>query len=239
MRNLLLAASASLLAICATPALADHDLPPGDSGSPFAPANGPYILAPTGALLADTGLQNMSMTVGATTLNATFRSAVYDAGGGNLDFLYQVTNNGSSTTAIEELSFANFTGFTVLGAWQQLAAFGVFGAGVEEADSAERNAQGDALGAVFDTNLYTDVNAGANQLLNPGETSAIFQFRVTAPNFTVGTFTAQDGIAVTAMGFSPTLNVPEPATWGLMILGFGGVGALVRRSRRATQAVLA
>ena len=26
--------------------------------------------------------------------------------------------------------------------------------------------------------------------------------------------------------------VPEPATWGLMILGFGGVGAAIRRRRR-------
>ena len=28
-------------------------------------------------------------------------------------------------------------------------------------------------------------------------------------------------------------GVPEPATWGLMIMGFGGIGALLRRSRRA------
>jgi hypothetical protein len=33
-------------------------------------------------------------------------------------------------------------------------------------------------------------------------------------------------------------GVPEPATWGLMILGFGGVGAMVRR-RRALVPVLA
>ena len=29
-----------------------------------------------------------------------------------------------------------------------------------------------------------------------------------------------------------TAGVPEPATWALMILGFGGVGALLRRRRR-------
>ncbi len=32
-----------------------------------------------------------------------------------------------------------------------------------------------------------------------------------------------------------TAGVPEPATWGLMIMGFGGVGAMIRR-RRATAA---
>lgn len=41
-------------------------------------------------------------------------------------------------------------------------------------------------------------------------------------------------MAVT-VGFSafpePTAGVPEPATWSMMILGFGGVGALVRRRR--------
>ena len=231
MKSTLFAATAGILALFATPSLAAHDLPPGDFGSPFAPANGPYALTATGALLADTGLQNRTLTIGATTLDATFRSAVYDAGGGNLDFLYQVTNNSRSTTGIEELSFGNFTDFTVLGAWQQLRSFGVFTTGVEEADSAERNFSGDALGVAFDTNLFTDVNAGRSQLLNPGETSAIFQFRVAATNFTVGTFTAQDGIAVTALGYSPTAAIPEPASWALMILGFGGAGAMIRHRR--------
>jgi hypothetical protein len=32
--------------------------------------------------------------------------------------------------------------------------------------------------------------------------------------------------------FAFAANVPEPATWGMMILGFGGIGAMVRNSRR-------
>lgn len=35
----------------------------------------------------------------------------------------------------------------------------------------------------------------------------------------------------------PTGVVPEPASWALMILGFGGVGAMVRRRRRFASAV--
>jgi len=27
--------------------------------------------------------------------------------------------------------------------------------------------------------------------------------------------------------------VPEPATWGLMIVGFGGLGVMLRRKRQA------
>ena len=42
-----------------------------------------------------------------------------------------------------------------------------------------------------------------------------------------------------AASYSGTLNlspvaVPEPATWGLMIMGFGGMGAVLRRRRQAT-----
>jgi hypothetical protein len=33
------------------------------------------------------------------------------------------------------------------------------------------------------------------------------------------------------------LGVPEPATWGLMIMGFGGAGALLRRRRAASALV--
>jgi hypothetical protein len=32
-------------------------------------------------------------------------------------------------------------------------------------------------------------------------------------------------------------TVPEPATWGLMLVGFGGIGGLLRSSRRRTATV--
>jgi hypothetical protein len=38
---------------------------------------------------------------------------------------------------------------------------------------------------------------------------------------------------VKQMSFTPAgTSVPEPATWGLMLLGFGGMGMALRRSRR-------
>ena len=42
------------------------------------------------------------------------------------------------------------------------------------------------------------------------------------------------GLALTVSG-----AVPESATWGLMIMGFGGVGAMLRSSRRRTVAATA
>jgi hypothetical protein len=47
------------------------------------------------------------------------------------------------------------------------------------------------------------------------------------------TFTAKS----TSGSFDAVLAVPEPASWALMIMGFGGVGAMVRR--RKTSAALA
>jgi hypothetical protein len=38
----------------------------------------------------------------------------------------------------------------------------------------------------------------------------------------------------TTGNFAFTPGVPEPATWGLMIVGFGGAGAMLRRRRAAT-----
>lgn len=41
------------------------------------------------------------------------------------------------------------------------------------------------------------------------------------------------------LAFTPTVAVPEPATWAMMITGFGGVGALLRRKRLAATAAMA
>jgi hypothetical protein len=51
------------------------------------------------------------------------------------------------------------------------------------------------------------------------------------------------GLPVTNVDFAPengTISaVPEPSTWALMLLGFGGMGSLVRRGRRQVRPVLA
>ena len=215
----------------ASPVMAAHELDLGDSGSPF---RGP--LTPTGAKLADTGLQSVNRTVAGTTLNTTMRAAVFDATNGFLDFFYQITNLATSNTSINELTFASFEGFDIsspgTGAWQQLAAFDVFTSGVEEADSARRTFDGSVIGASFSTNLHPDADAGINRLLNPGETSAIFQIRTKASNFRPGTFTAQNGIGLTGLGFAPAGAVPEPGTWMMMLLGFGLIGGALRSRKK-------
>lgn len=229
MRKFVLALAGAAAISFATAAQAGHELPPGDTGSPL--SENPVVL---GTLLADTGVQNVSNSSAGITLDTQMRAAVY-SGTGYLDFVYQLTNMQSSNTSVTGLSFANFVGFDVA-AWQFISGIGLFGPGVEEADSARRNPDGVVLGVNFDTNFFpaNDTDAGLNMLLNPGETSATFLFRVTgATSFTPGTFTAQDGVTVTGAGFSPAGAVPEPGTWGLMLLGFGAAGFALRCRRRS------
>jgi len=63
----------------------------------------------------------------------------------------------------------------------------------------------------------TGITSGLNALPTAG-----------APTRALRNFNASSGGQ-----FSAVLAVPEPATWALMLMGFGGMGALLRRQRHA------
>jgi hypothetical protein len=48
-----------------------------------------------------------------------------------------------------------------------------------------------------------------------------------------GSFQDVRQVRIGGVGSIPVGVVPEPASWALMIMGFGGIGGLVRRQRRA------
>ena len=59
---------------------------------------------------------------------------------------------------------------------------------------------------------------------------------VTSGSFTTLGLTNRQGIQqavshISLWGSDTVVSVPEPATWALMLLGFGGIGALLRRRR--------
>jgi hypothetical protein len=79
-----------------------------------------------------------------------------------------------------------------------------------------------------------ELSSGVTNLSWLFDDSASFSFSGVIPGFgDVGDNNALDSF--TATGFSATFSgaVPEPGTWALMILGFGGAGAMLRSRRRA------
>jgi len=89
-------------------------------------------------------------------------------------------------------------------------------------------------GAIWEVqNLNITVNGSVvvNQFITTYKTDAA-AVATKAPNgsHAFGSFFADD---YGHQAFAYGLGVPEPATWTMMILGFGGIGAVLRRRRQA------
>jgi hypothetical protein len=95
--------------------------------------------------------------------------------------------------------------------------------------------------------LYSALLTGS--VSSDGAGGAFFDFNNTPQNFTFtgGTFSLFVNDLAISSGQTLNLNgvirtsaaVPEPATWGLMLLGFGGIGMAMRRRRRPALAQIA
>jgi hypothetical protein len=183
-----------------------------------------------GALLA------YSETLGsALTFAATFRSAVYRNTGGTLDFYFQVARTGAGTTgdnaiqAFTASAFDSFDTFAFRDGSDFDGAGGFLAAGNPGTftSSANRSFDGNVLG----------VNFVSNNLIGT-ENSTTYIFRTNALDFTAGTFGIIDGSTLQGPTFAPTGDtrspVPEPATWAMMLIGFGFIGAAIRRKPRLT-----
>ena len=91
------------------------------------------------------------------------------------------------------------------------------------------NGGGQATAAYWAPGQYA---AGAGALVVVGDVDMVANYYSSpySPNTNAnGTF-GLNTIAYAING-APVGGVPEPATWGLMIAGFGGVGAVLRRRR--------
>ena len=216
----------ALAAVVAVPAQAAQVFPGDGIGGPGATIDF-FDGSTRGTLLA------YSETTGtALTFAATFRSAVYRNTDGTLDFYYQVARTGagsSSSNAIQSFTAANFGSFDTF-AFRDGSDFdgagGFLAAGNPGTftSTANRSFDGNVLG----------VNFGSNNLKDT-ENSTTYIFRTNALRFTSGTFGVIDGSSLQGPTFAPT--VPEPATWAMMLGGFGLVGMATRRSRRPRRAL--
>jgi hypothetical protein len=137
------------------------------------------------------------------------------------------TNPGAATIFPTDLSTLTTLTFTIVGGFTK----------------AEFNLEnGDPTS--FTVSLTDSAGDTFSQLLTKLNGSNIFDI-VAAPGVTLtsATFTTSGGgfndfkqlRVVTATSIP---DVPEPATWGLMLLGFGGIGMAMRRSRRNSKMLM-
>ena len=118
-----------------------------------------------------------------------------------------------------------------------------------------------ALGGSGGTALATITGLGGGNVLNFGQTlsgltilgihygaagaapeaTSFFLFDLTSPTSTI-TITGRTGAnslgTSNAFLFATGGGVPEPTTWAMMLLGFGGIGMAMRRSRRKDSRLL-
>jgi len=233
MKRFVSAALASVMAITVAAPAAATVLLPGQVGVAFSAFD---------ASTRGTQLDSIeSGTTGATTYTGFLRSAVYRNTLGTLDFYYQVAISSIDIgDEVFNLTTAGFLGYTVdaLVDGSDFDGAGFFTAAnnpntqgpAGSTTTASRNGSGSVLRADF----------GANGLEDAGQTSATYIFRTNAISYNLGgTFTTQDGSVAQRANFQPTAVVPEPATWAMMLLGFGMVAGAVRYRRRNHRIVYA
>jgi hypothetical protein len=168
-----------------------------------------------------TMLDSAITTISTPGWTGTARMAVYDTGSG-LDFYYQFTNDSTSKTGLERFAAYDFSPLapSPIDVYQTNAAFGIFTAGTEAADYADRTSKG-VIGFSFVPNGQSKIN--------PGTTSFTTIIRTNAHDYKPGNFALIDGYSANATAFAPA--VPEPETYAMMLAGLGVIGFIGKRRR--------
>jgi hypothetical protein len=177
------------------------------------------FLEPSFSALADL---SATFTIDATAANGN--PAAKDAGSGTytqpgldgtFSFIYSGPNtmiDGFDLTTGEDLLSGVFTN-----AWIQ-------GAG----GTGSTNVTFDNGGTLVLTSSVIDMSG-----VVPGSEEFALNLLSVSPHLGATTGKALNSFKANGGGNFSALGVPEPATWGLMILGFGGAGVMLRRRRLA------
>jgi hypothetical protein len=166
---------------------------------------------PTNAL-ADTGV--VAFTGVGGLYSGTYDEIVAkDNTTGNMDFIFQIHNNAGSTDAIGRITTVPFDHFTTDVGYSSTVFITAMGAGTRFPDTVDRSLAGDVVGF----NFLSTSSAGE---LMPGQTTDLLVIKTNAPTFTGGFINTLDGDIARFPGFAPT---PEPAFYGLLSLGMGGL----------------
>jgi len=98
-------------------------------------------------------------------------------------------------------------------------------------------------GGTFNATLIGSVTGANNGGVTISFTNPTQVFHSSIGDFTLGvnpvSISGTSGTPVPITGFLQLAAVPEPATWAMMLVGFGGIGMAMRRRRRPVLAQLA
>lgn len=198
--------SAALLGIGATVTPTAIALPAGDTIVPGATLTTSFV-----------GLDSFSNV----RFTGTLLSQVYsDPNTGGLDFLYQVTNNQTSSDDIANVNLSNFSVFTTDADY-------ITGSGAVSPTSASR------FGSVANPGKTVGFAFTSVQIA-PGQNSTDLLVETNAENYMMGLGTVSDGGSGSSGADAPDVgmlmtNVPEPATFSAIVIA-GGM--LLGRRRR-------
>ena len=239
MNRLLVALSASVAVLALAPAANATILLPSQGGVAFSPIDA----STRGTLLASIETLETDPNPAIASYTAFFRSAVYRNTMDTLDFYFQVAVNSIDLgDEIFNLTASSFAGYQVdaLVDRTDFDGAGIFTAVSnpnldlnEPAGSTTTTSRSGGLGSVVRADF------GQNGLEAAGQTSATYIFRTNATDFNFGgSFTTQDGSVASRANYQPIgAPVPEPATWAMMLIGFGMIGFGLRRREKVTTRV--
>jgi hypothetical protein len=208
-----------LFALVFTGAVQASVITPGPGASP------PDIFTCAGCTLLASTIS--TWTNSTTTMSGTYEAAVYSDpgntfGAGDLDFVYQVSNNAGSTDSIGRLTDVSFLGWsTDVGYIIAGSSLGSsFVDGTVAPELVDRVSPGDSVGFSFNSPLTT--------LIAPGQTSTVLSIETNATAFAPGDMNIIDGGVSTVAAYEPAVSstVPEPnfaALLGIGLLALAGI----------------
>lgn len=233
MRALYFAMAAAAAMGFATAALAGDAIPYPTPGF-VNPASYTFTATSTGHVTAyfvdgqNAGYENeLGLLVNGVLSDAGFGLDNHSSNIGDIFDLGQVTAGDTLTFVMRNLSLSNFDA----GFFADVYSDPIRNAPYDNIDNQARSLPGVQ-------HVYSTAYTGSPMILPGGSNGPIPLGTYVAfediPLAQGPDFNYQDEVFVftnTSINGVPTGGVPEPATWGLMLMGFGGLGAVLRRRR--------